>query len=712
MIWGRGKSARRRWALLIALAAGLAWIGACRRPQGPSAANYGRPFEPPRRPAFIPLPPGAVEPEGWLRDWALAARDGYTGHMDEIDQAFRQAWAADYKMTGDELSYWDRGAWPYEGGGYWLEGLIKLGYCLHDDALIAKAKARLDVVVANIHENSLLFMWWLDKNNPRDVEAAVKQAGGEAEAWPVWANGLMGRALAAYYAGSGDPRVLRALETAYGGSRLWSRKGWALSNIWPAYETWTWTGNAEIQAALDDLFNDNVIEEPERNIVLYRSWYNRRPDENLAWYRQPDHGVHFNESVIPWAIGRLWTGKPEFLEAPLRWYEIIERGDDGMQPYGVPVWDENSGPTGSWRGTETCDVAAYMWSRITLLRVGRRGSTADRTERAFFNAAPATVSRDFMTHVYDQSPNRTGTDAPSSGAFQYQKTHWPLCCSASLNRILPNYITSMWMATYDNGLAAVHYGPCNVSALVADRVPVQLACRTDYPFNEFIDIGVSPDREARFPLVIRIPEWCAAPTISVNGSNHKAVPDADGFVRIDRSWRRGDKVRLRFPMAVRVGSGHDNDAGDTPYATVSYGPLLFALGIPDTADANTPEADFQWNYALDAGETDPAAGISVERRPMPSVWSWQLDAPLRLRIPVRAFGWNSAARRALQTQPVAPGEASPFQPDRILTNLPPGPIPDGRGLEEISLVPYGCTKFRVSMFPVTQRAWKALNPAR
>ena len=76
---------------------------------GTIAVNYGRPFEPPTRPAFIPLPPGAIEPAGWLRDWALTARDGYTGHMDEVDPAFRQAWAADYKMTGDQLSYWDKG---------------------------------------------------------------------------------------------------------------------------------------------------------------------------------------------------------------------------------------------------------------------------------------------------------------------------------------------------------------------------------------------------------------------------------------------------------------------------------------------------------------------------------------------------------------------------------------------------------------------------
>jgi len=74
----------------------------------PGTVNYARPFEPPTRPAFIPLPPGTVEPEGWLRDWCLSARDGYTGHMDEYDQEFRRAWAADHTMTSERLN-WPKG---------------------------------------------------------------------------------------------------------------------------------------------------------------------------------------------------------------------------------------------------------------------------------------------------------------------------------------------------------------------------------------------------------------------------------------------------------------------------------------------------------------------------------------------------------------------------------------------------------------------------
>ena len=91
--------------------------------------------------------------------------------MNQRDPAFRQAWAKDYQMHGDHVSAWELGGWPYEGGGYWFDGLAKLGYVLHDKALIEQAKSRLGVVVDNMTPNSILFMWWLDKNKPEDINA-------------------------------------------------------------------------------------------------------------------------------------------------------------------------------------------------------------------------------------------------------------------------------------------------------------------------------------------------------------------------------------------------------------------------------------------------------------------------------------------------------------------------------------------------------------
>ena len=62
------------------------------------------PYQPPHAPAtksaYLTLPPGAVEPQGWLRDWCEQVRDGFTGRMEDVNPAFKQAWAADYRITG------------------------------------------------------------------------------------------------------------------------------------------------------------------------------------------------------------------------------------------------------------------------------------------------------------------------------------------------------------------------------------------------------------------------------------------------------------------------------------------------------------------------------------------------------------------------------------------------------------------------------------
>jgi hypothetical protein len=642
--------------------------------------NYRRPFEPPTRPTFIALPPGAVEPAGWLRDWCLAARDGYTGHMDEYHVEFRRAWAADHKMTGERLT-WPKGAWPYEGGGYWFDGLVRLGYVLHDDALLQQAKKRLDVVVTHMNPDSILFLWWLNKNRPEDLKSIECDA-----AWPMWACGLLGRSLVAYHAGSGDKRVLKTLEMAYGGDGNWARLGWGMSNPWPAFETYTWTGNKDIAAALTTLFSKD---DGSRNTSQW-SWnrYRRMPKQELGAERN-DHVVHFLESTVPWTIGYLWTGNREFLDATLGWHDLLERV--AMQPSGVPVADEFYGPTGAYRGTETCDVAGYLWSQIVLLTVSGQGRMADRAERAFFNAGPATVSRDFKTHVYFQCPNRIvdkcppHPHGPQASGNSYHPTHYPLCCTAALNRIVPNYVMHMWMATYDNGLAATHYGPCKVSALVANRVPVELVCRTDYPFNDVIDISVKAAREATFPLSFRIPGWCRNPELTVNGAAVTAMPGATGFARVERRWRPGDAIRLRLPMSAGVLTGRDKNAQDAPYAAVSYGPLLFALPIADVQGPNSPDPAAKWKYAVDVPAGKPATDGAVERQPMPAKWDWPLASPLKLRVNAVACDWSPEPKTPLPSAPIARQEPA----------------------ESITLVPYGCTKFRISMFPVTERAWKA-----
>ena len=123
---------------------------------------------------------------------------------------------------------------------------------LHDDALLAQAKRRLDVVVSHMNPRGILFLWWLNKNNPADTKAITCDGG-----WPIWACGLLGRAMAAFYAGSGDAEVLRALETGYSSDRNSVRLAGGMSSVWPAFQAYTWTGNARIAEALSAVFSED-----------------------------------------------------------------------------------------------------------------------------------------------------------------------------------------------------------------------------------------------------------------------------------------------------------------------------------------------------------------------------------------------------------------------------------------------------------------------
>ena len=93
--------------------------------------------------------------------------------------------------------------WPLEQCAYWLDGALRLGFILHDEALIRKIRARLDPVVDGVHKadfGTSLIYW---------------KKGYKPEEFNGWAHSQLGRALVALYLGTGDKRVLDALVKVY-----------------------------------------------------------------------------------------------------------------------------------------------------------------------------------------------------------------------------------------------------------------------------------------------------------------------------------------------------------------------------------------------------------------------------------------------------------------------------------------------------------------
>lgn len=80
----------------------------------------------------------------------------------------------------------------------------------------------------------------------------------------------------------------------------------------------------------------------------------------------------------------------------------------------------------------------------------------------------------------------------------------------------------------------------------------------------------------------------------------------------------------------------------------------------------------------------PTDGMTIKRHAMPAKWDWPYAAPVTRTVPAQVIDWEAG--------------------DTHQCTLPNGPVA-GKGGGMIELIPYGCAKFRVSMFPVTARAW-------
>ena len=238
------------------------------------------------------------------------------------------------------------------------------------------------------------------------------------------------------------------------------------------------------------------------------------------------------------------------------------------------------------------------------------------------------------------------------------------------------------MKTPDDGLAATLYGPCTVKATVAGDVDVKLSVTTDYPFGEDITMTVAPAKAVRFPLHFRIPGWCSKPSFKVNGVDVASGGAVGGYVKIDRTWTGGDTVAIRFPMTPRVIKGHET--GGNPYACVHSGPLLFVRGVPEKNENENESTGVGWQYALDFESGRAADNMTINRTAMPAKWDWPYESPVTLTVPAQAIEWELA--------------------DQAEGTLPPTPV-SGKAGGMIELIPYGCAKFRISMFPVTARAW-------
>ena len=397
-------------------------------------------------------------------------------------------------------------------------------------------------------------------------------------------------------------------------------------------------------------------------------------------------------------FGMVSKEAPDLQSAERNYQTVMSRY--GQQPGGGFVGDENCRPGyfDPRGGFETCGIVEFMHSFEMLTRITGLPLWADRCEEIALNSFPASMTPDEKALHYLTAVNQVQLDRDnkspgiqnSGTMFSYSPREVYRCCQHNVSHGWPYYAEEMWLATADSGICASLYAPSDVKAKVAQGVPVSIHEQTGYPFRDSIEFTLSAKQPVRFPLYLRVPQWCAVASVKINGEPVDVKARPLSYVVLDRSWKDGDRVTLRLPMQVVVRRWPKNQDA----ASVSYGPLGFSLAIQERWEkygdpkAKWPEWEVfpasAWNYGMALDADDPARSFDIVRKPgeVPPNPFTSDAAPLALKVKARKI--------------------TNWQTDRneLVERLQPSPIRSTEPLEEITLVPSGAARLRIGMFPV------------
>lgn len=631
---------------------------------------------------FIKLPVTAIKPEGWLKKQLELERDGLTGNLGEIS-----VWLS--KTDNAWLNKSGHGKYGWEELPYWLKGYGDMAYVLQDPKMLRETKFWIDAVIKNQRANGDFGPLNETKPGRRDL----------------WGNMPMLWCLQSYYEYSNDSRVLKLMDRYF------------------KYE----------MSVPDSLFLKDYWENSRGgdNLISVYWLYNRtgekwlldlatKIDRNTANWRQTDnlpnwHNVNVAQSFREPATYYMQSKVPADLKASYNDFKLI-RDIYGQVPGGMFGADENArkGYDDPRQAVETCGMVEQMTSDEFLLRFTGDTFWADNCEDVAFNTFPAAFLPDYRGLRYLTAPNMVVSDSKNhapgidnDGPFLNMNPFSSRCCQHNHAAGWIYYSENSWMATPDNGLAAQLYTEGSVTAKAGNGKPVTIITTTKYPFRDQIEMKIVTNESNSFPIYLRVPKWCDAPVLMINGKAIAVNAKAASYIRISNKWKNGDRVSLRLPMKITTREWAKNKNS----VSVNYGPLTFSLKIDEKYVKNTnskevavadakwqPTADptkwptfeiypaSDWNYGLLLNKTNPAASFTVVQEPWPKDNNpfTNANAPIRLKAEGKQIpGWKIDQYGLCGLLPVSP----------VNTDAPE---------TKLTLVPMGGARLRISAFPVVE----------
>jgi DUF1680 family protein len=225
----------------------------------------------------------------------------------------------------------------------------------------------------------------------------------------------------------------------------------------------------------------------------------------------------------------------------------------------------------------------------------------DCLERTLYNGVISGMSMDGGRFFY---PNPLESDAKYAFNADNNTTRQPwfgcACCPSNLCRFIPSVPGYIYAVKDDRLYVNLYMG--NKATVNVNGKDVSLQQTTDYPWDGDIQLKVTGTKTSAFKLMLRIPGWVRGQvvpsdlyefadgkqlgySVKINGKP-LTLADQNGYVVIDRKWKKGDVVSLHFDMEPRLVKANRKVTDDLGKVAVERGPLVYCAEDKDNAGIN------------------------------------------------------------------------------------------------------------------------------
>jgi len=230
--------------------------------------------------------------------------------------------------------------------------------------------------------------------------------------------------------------------------------------------------------------------------------------------------------------------------------------------------------------TETCAAVALVFFAQRMLHLEKKGEYADIMEKALYNGALSGMSQNgkrfFYVNPLEVQPEVCEQREDHKHVKPTrQKWFGCACCPPNLARLLAS-IGSYIYSQNEEQLFVNLYAD-NQSEFEFKGQNVEVSQKTNYPWDEEIEIKLKAEKEVEFELALRIPGWCRKAALQLNGKNIDLTEIIEaGYAKIKRKWQK-DRIKLILKMPVEKIYANPEVREDIGKVSLQRGPIVYAL---------------------------------------------------------------------------------------------------------------------------------------